>query len=129
MKSLSVFSFLLCISIGYGLQCYQYYSTKSWVDFDSNKKEVTCPSSLNRCGKAFVSGKRDEASFARYVKGCGDSLECHADTSELCNSSDPSVKITECDIYCCSGDLCNGAKVPVVSAIMLLACALVAFLR
>ena len=51
------------------------------------------------------------------------------DSSEMCMSDDPSVKITKCDISCCNGDLCNGGKVPVVSAIVLLACALVAALR
>ena len=40
-------------------------------------------------------------------------------------SLSPSAKLT----HCCSGDLYNGAKVPMVSAIMLLACVLVAFLR
>ncbi|XP_078356801.1 uncharacterized protein LOC144641626 [Oculina patagonica] len=129
MKSLFVLAFLLCISIGYGLKCYQCYTTTSWEECDSNKKEVTCASGLDRCGKAYVSGKSDVGSVAIYVKGCGDSSACDADTSDLCKSSDPSVKV-DCDINCCSGDLCNGAKVPnMVSAFMLLACALAAFLR
>ncbi|KAL9985527.1 hypothetical protein ACROYT_G007944 [Oculina patagonica] len=128
MKSLFVLAFLLCISTGYGLECYQCYSTKSWDDCANVKKEVTCPSVADRCGKAYISGKSDEASVAVYGKGCAVSSQCDADSSELCKHSDPSVTV-ECDIYCCSGDLCNGAKVPMVSAIMLLACALVAFLR
>ena len=47
----------------------------------------------------------------------------------LCMSDDPSVKVTKCDISCCNGDLYNGSKVQIVSAIELLACVLVAALR
>ena len=39
------------------------------------------------------------------------------------------IDVRKCKIYYCSGDLCNGGKVPMISAIMFFACALVAFLR
>ena len=79
--------------------------------------------------KALVTGKQGGISVSLYAKGCSPSSDCEAAKSELCKSSDPAVAVTECEINCCSGDLCNGAKVPMVSAIMLLACVLVAFLR
>ena len=87
---------------------------------------MTCSSGLDDCGKAFLSGKDGGTSVEVYVKNCAASSACNPDASALCKHSDPSI--TECDIYCCSGDLCNGATVPVVSAIMLTACAFVAFL-
>ena len=40
-----------------------------------------------------------------------------------------SLKITKCKLDCCKGDLCNGARVPMVGAIMLLANAVVAVTR
>ena len=91
------------------------------------RKEITCPASADRCGKAEIAGKSDGVSATSYGKGCAVSSAC-SHTSDLCKKADPSVKITDCEVYCCEGDLCNGAKVQVVSAIMLLACALVAFL-
>jgi len=88
---------------------------------------VTCDSSADRCVKGMKEGTQDDVSVTVYIKGCAESSECDADTSDFCKSDTGEVK--KCDINCCSGDLCNGGKVPMVSAIMLLACALVAFLR
>ena len=102
---------------------------KDWDDCDKTKKEVACAFGADRCGKALVTGKQGDVSISVYAKGCSESSACDAAKSELCKSSDPTVSVTECEINCCSGDLCNGAKVPMVSAIMLLACVLVAFLR
>ncbi|XP_020600598.1 lymphocyte antigen 6 complex locus protein G6d-like [Orbicella faveolata] len=127
MKSVFVLAFLLCISVGYGLKCYQCITLKDWDDCD--KTEVTCARGADRCAKALVTGKQGEASVSVYAKGCSLSSTCNADKSELCKSSDPKVSVTECEINCCSGDLCNGAKVPMVSVFMLLACVLAAFLR
>ena len=100
-----------------------------WNDCDKNKTEETCTEGNNRCGKAVVILNHGGVSFSFYGKGCASPSDCDPDTSEACKSYDPTVAVTECEINCCSGDLCNGAKVPMVSAIMLLACALVAFLR
>lgn len=97
------------VSAGYGLKCYFCSSTKSWDDCASSKKEMACTAPLDRCFKL----KEDALGKTVYAKGCGASSQC--DVVE--------------DMNCCSEDLCNGGKVPMVSAIMLLACALVALLR
>ena len=70
---------------------------------------------------------QDDVLTMAYAKGCLDSSKCDPDTSDFCN--DDTGKVKKCEISCGSGDLCNGGKVPMVSAIMLSACALVAFLR
>ncbi|XP_020600610.1 lymphocyte antigen 6H-like isoform X2 [Orbicella faveolata] len=129
MKSVFVLAFLLCISVGYGLKCYQCVTLKDWDDCDKIKTEVTCVPGADRCAKALVTGKQGEVSISAYAKGCSFPSTCNADESVFCKSPDPKVSVTKCDINCCSGDLCNGAKVPMVSAIMLLGCVLVAFLR
>ena len=83
---------------------------------------------MDRCIKAVREGTQDDVSFALYARGCVESSDCaDTDTSAFCKSDKGEVKT--CEINCCSGDLCNGGKVPMVSAIMLLACALIAFLR
>nr|XP_058972084.1 three-finger toxin MALT0070C-like [Pocillopora verrucosa] len=119
MKSIHfMFALSLCISIGYAHKCYQCYSTKSWEHCAT--KEVTCPGEEDHCVKV----KIDKNDTQHFSKGCSAKSKCKA--HESCKSSDPPV---ECKIHCCSGDLCNVATVPMVSAIMLLVCALVAFIR
>ena len=113
---------------GYGLECYQCASAKSWDDCTSNRKKVDCPSDYNRCGKAYLEGKLVDTSIALYGKGCSSSSVCNQNTCKAF-VQDPSTNIDKCELNCCEGDLCNGAKVLMVSAIMLLACALVAFLH
>ena len=117
------------VFLGYGLKCYQCLTLKDWDDCDKTKTEDTCVGGADRCGKVLVTGKQGGVSISVYAKGCSLSSACDAAKSKLCKSSDPTVSVTECEINCCSGDLCNGAKVPMVSAIILLACVLVAFLR
>ena len=121
-------SFFCLFFPGYGLKCYECGSTKSWDDCAGVRKEVTCDSSSNRCVKGMKDGTDDDVSFALYAKGCVESSACDPDTSEFCKYSDKG-KVKKCEISCCSGDLCNGGKVPMISAIMFFACALVAFLR
>ena len=112
---------------GHGLKCYQCLTTKGWDDCKSIQKEVNCRPGTDTCGKGLVGRKSGGVSISAYGKGCTVSSECN--TKSLCKHSDPTVTFTECAIYCCSDDLCNGAKIPMVSAIMLLTCVLVAFLR
>ena len=118
---------ILSHALGYGLKCYQCASTKGWDDCASIKIEATCVSGLDRCIKVLKESTAGGVSVALYGKSCGDSQQCTPDTSPFCKSDLGEVK--KCEINCCSGDLCNGGKVPMVSAMMLLACALVAFLR
>ena len=120
-----LFYFCFCFFFpGYALKCYQCVSIKSWDDCKSSTKEVTCSGSQDRCGKADVKAESSAATIEGFTKGCANSSDCSA---KNCKSIYPSVKITKCEIDCCKGDLCNGAQVPMVSAIMLLACAILAF--
>ena len=122
-----LFYFCFCFFFpGYALKCYQCVSIKSWDDCKSSTKEVTCSGSQDRCGKADVKAESSAATIEGFTKGCANSSDCSA---KNCKSIYPSVKITKCEIDCCKGDLCNGAQVPMVSAIMLLACAILAFFR
>ena len=82
--------------------------------------------SQDRCGKADIKAESSGVTGEVFFKGCATSSACSA---KNCKKVYPSVKITKCEISCCKGDLCNGAKVPMVSAIMLLSCAIVAFAR
>ena len=82
--------------------------------------------SQDRCAKGEVRVESSGVAVEAFAKGCATSSDCSA---KNCKKVYPGVKITKCEIYCCEGDLCNGAKVPMISAIMLLSCAIVAFAR
>ena len=102
---------------------------KGLGDCANIKKEMDCPSAANRCGKYKVETSSGGISAAVYAKGCTTKAECDmGDKSDLCKAQDPTAKVS-CEVNCCEGDLCNGANLPVVSAVVLLACTLVAFLR
>ena len=123
---------------GYGLKCYACFSTKSWDD--CTPKEMTCPIGSDRCVKAHAEGAVQDVSGSVYNKGCTPSSACDQGSCKPFVPFDHST-IYECELSCCNVDLCNGAaapkdganilsngaRVPMVSAIMFLVCALVTF--
>ena len=111
---------------GYALKCNECFSLKSWDDCKNKTKVVTCLDSQDRCGKADIKAESSGVTGEVFVKGCATSSEC---SEKNCKKFSPSGKITKCEVECCKGDLCNRAQVPMVSAIMLLACAIVGFAR
>ncbi|XP_078360534.1 uncharacterized protein LOC144644859 [Oculina patagonica] len=125
MKSLFLLSFLLCISISYALKCYNCMSTKNWDDCADANKEIDCPSSaFDRCFKAYSEVKGDSLIVEGFQKGCLTAALCDAtEDFDFCKGKG------ECKIDCCSGDLCNAAALQLVSAIVLITCALVALLH
>ena len=109
----------------YGLKCYKCASTKSWDDCVSLEKETTCPTGFDRCLKGYVHFKDDGANVEGFEKACLTAALCDStDKIDLCKGDG-----RECDINCCSGDLCNAAALQLVSVTVLTACALVALLH
>ena len=111
---------------GYGLKCYKCASAKSWDDCEKNKEEMTCTSGYDSCGKIYFDGKVAGTGVEGYGKSCTIKSGCNKD---LCKAMQAGIAIDKCEVNCCQGDLCNGAKVPLVSAFLILACALLAFFR
>ena len=112
------------VFIGRGIKCYQCDSEKSW-DHCVPGNNTECAAGWDSCakleGQAEILGVTDKY----FYKGCALKSLC---TDEICKSlAPPSATIKKCDVSCCQSDLCNGAKVPIVSGFLFLACALVAF--
>ena len=82
--------------------------------------------SQDRCAKVYVKAEISGVTQEAFGKGCATSSDCSA---KNCKKIVSSGKIIKCEIDCCKKDLCNGAKVPMVSAIILLSCAIIAFAR
>ena len=92
---------------------------------------------FDRCVTQEVRYESPKKTDKFFGKGCASSSLCSLGQLN-CRPPDPSAKVTKCKIDCCKGDLCNGddineadngVKVPMVSAITLLACAFVTFAR
>lgn len=112
-------------------------SEKSWEDCENTGKVITCPfNQQGSCAKAVLEGKRGGQPVKIYAKDCVATSLCHPDN---CKLYDRSLTNTTCDLHCCTGDLCNedsnsstktnAAKVPMVSAIILLTWDLIAVFR
>lgn len=129
------FFFNICLYFqAYSLKCKLCFSAESWDDCKNTTKETTCTDDFDRCVTQEGKSESPQKTVKLFAKGCATSSLCRLGQLN-CRPTEPSTKITKCEVICCKGDLCNGddneadngAKVPIVSAIMLLACAFVAF--
>ena len=120
--------FTLFLITEHGLQCYHCVSTKSWDDCASIQKKVACDSGKETCANIHYHSKSGDLAMSeeRYARKCSAKSACG--NEELCKAFAPKgATIKKCKVNCCEGNLCNGARVPLASAILLLACALSAF--
>ena len=114
----------LCFA-GHDLECFKCVSSKSWDDCDSNKQVMTSPSSYDVCGKISYEEKSKGVPSKFFVEACWAYSKCNRGVCR--KEASKSVTIDKRHVTCCKSDLCNGAKVPMVSALLLLACALATF--
>ena len=105
-----------------GIKCYVCNSEKGFEECASNNT-LTCPTGLDRCYES----TQIYGSFKSYSKGCQSTV--------LCDNKDTFLKVCEavggstCKLDCCDSDLCNGGIKPMVSVLLMVACALLAFFR
>ena len=120
---------LLLWFAGHAIKCYQCSSTKSWDDCVSGN-DTACPlPQLNSCLKVKIEGEDEEGKNVNFFgKTCLEKKSCNKDGCKYV-AEVLDMKFKDCDVNCCDTDLCNGAKVPMVSSFLFLACALVANFR
>lgn len=125
--------FFVCFP-GYALKCNQCFSLKSWDECNNTTEQVSCTEGQDRCVTQEVNSESSGKTAKLFVKGCTTSSLCSLG-EKSCRPTDPSAKITKCEVDCCKGDLCiaadsganNGAQELMVIAIMLLSCTIVVF--
>ena len=84
------------------MKCYFCVSSSSWDDCKT--QEMTCPSSADRCAKIYSKEKIHGNTITGYSKSCVPESSCKD------YKSIPACQRTEeCQLDCCSGDLCNTA--------------------
>ena len=100
------------------------------ADCDKNRKEMDCGTGLDRCSTLVTVFKTQVSETKLFKKYCLVKQAC--DSKALlagCNAAAKIIKNTTCTLDCCDKDLCNGGTAPLVSVLLILACALVTFLR
>ena len=92
------------------MKCNYCLSSMDWDECKKNKKQVTCPNSLNVCFTAYVEVESLN-SFEMYFKGCTNSFKC---SQKTCRNISQSLRlehlnVSKCDLECCqsTADLCN----------------------
>ena len=99
------------------LKCYQCLSARDWDDCASKKSKQLCPLGTDTCIKLLQ--KLPAWGGSMYAKGCTSQSWC----KDVLKTEDCKAG---CVVNCCSSPLCNGAKKPLVSVIILLACVFLA---
>ena len=118
---------IVFLYLGRGLKCYQCSTTMGWDECEDIQSEVDCNKTADQCFKVFFKGQRDHIQAETYSKGCTTNEKCQQVNEDLCKMDEfgPGIK---CELTWCTGELCNAAALPMVSAIILIACACLVFL-
>ena len=118
---------LLLWFAGHAIKCYQCLSPKSWDDCVPGNN-TACSPLLDSCVKFKIEGELGGQDVKYFYKGCALKKRCNHDGCKVVARL-LKMKVKTCDVNCCETDLCNGAKVTMVSSFLFLACALVANFR
>ncbi|XP_068696840.1 ly6/PLAUR domain-containing protein 2-like [Montipora foliosa] len=126
MKTLFALAFLFCFSFASGIKCYTCSSTTSLEDCDKGKKELDCGSILNRCATFSTDFTIANVETKSFIKSCQAKSYCDNSETLLKPCNDAGGK---CKLDCCDTDLCNGGSAPVVSVLLMVACAAMSLFR
>ena len=83
---------------------------------------------FSRCGKVETVYKSQGKEYKNFLRDCTTKDTCDAKEDfflKACKAGSGST----CEINCCNGDLCNAGSTPVLSAVLVFTCALVALFR
>ena len=75
--------------------------------YDCMKKNQTCSFGMNKC---FSMQKEALSGEYRYSKFCANEWDCERYDAACEDLDDPEYSYLECNIGCCTSDLCNGAQ-------------------
>ncbi|KAL9973885.1 hypothetical protein ACROYT_G020392 [Oculina patagonica] len=106
---------------GEAIKCNYCKSHVSFEDCDKNMKHVECVEELglDRCAKTYI--KASSVTEETYKRGCQSADGCDKPPCKVYGDG-------TCDVYCCTGDFCNGSSVKMISVTVLFMCSGLAFL-
>ena len=108
--------------LGFALKCQICSSETSMEDCKKNEKELDCGGSLDRCAKISLDFKVGVLETKSFTKICTTKAVCDAGKQlDACKKA----KGATCEFDCCDSDGCNSSAMPVISAFLMVLCALV----
>ncbi|XP_020604268.1 uncharacterized protein LOC110043176 [Orbicella faveolata] len=119
--------FLLIISLVFlfifsatSLKCYKCYSDTSWNQCDDIRETVTCPDEHEEaCSKVLYN--HELHGRKTHTKFCEMKSQCTSTSNPVCKAAESHN--AECEVHCCTHDLCNAGSATAISGILLVACA------
>ena len=102
------------------LKCYKCNSERSWRQCDKNRETVTCPEEHEEaCSKVFYDHElHDRQTHTKY---CEVKSQCMNTTQPVCKAA--KTHNAQCEVHCCTHDLCNAGSATANSGILQVACA------
>ena len=107
----------------FSLKCYDCESSTDMESCDAKRKEKNCTSFDNRCATQSFEYKII-IDIKQYKKYCTTQDACDA-SKKVCNAANGK----KCEIECCDTDNCNDGAAPVVSVLLMVACAFLSSFR
>ena len=102
------------------LKCYKCNSETSWHQCEKNRETVTCPEEHEEvCSKVLYD--HELHSRQTYTKFCDMKSQCTNTTQPICKAAE--THNAQCEVHCCTHDLCNAGSATAVSGILQIACA------
>ena len=102
------------------LKCYKCNSETSWHQCEKHRETVTCPEEHEEvCSKVLYD--HELHSRQTYTKFCDMKSQCTNTTQPICKAAE--THNAQCEVHCCTHDLCNAGSATAVSGILQIACA------
>ena len=114
------------IIAAYGLKCYTCTSSSSMDDCKGKQEGKDCEAAAisdPHCVKVSM----EYSSIKSYIKDCFPKALC--DNADTYLKACKAVSGAKCSLDCCDSNLCNDGTAPMVSVLLMVACALVALFR
>lgn len=95
--------FCVC-TVGFAINCYTCVNQR--ID-ECMKSNQTCGKGFDKC---FSMQKEAIDGGYRYTKLCADEWYCERTDAACDDLDEPEYSYMECNVGCCTDDLCNGAE-------------------
>ncbi|XP_044173082.1 uncharacterized protein LOC122957183 [Acropora millepora] len=127
MKTLLFLAFILCTaSVALAIKCKNCVSSESMEDCKEREESVDCDNVrigfvADRCVKMSY----EYSGFKGFVKTCYSKQLCEQGSEAFRNCEQ--VSGATCKLNCCDSNYCNSGTAPLVSALLMIVCALSSF--
>ncbi|XP_015768679.1 PREDICTED: uncharacterized protein LOC107347291 [Acropora digitifera] len=125
MKTLLFLAFILCTaSVALAIKCKVCASPESMEDCKEKEQSVDCsslPMGYDRCVKMSL----EYGGVKSFAKSCFSKQLCEEGNAVY--KSCKQISGATCEMTCCDSDNCNSGTAPLVSALVMIVCALTSF--